>query len=462
VKHQAKHQVNVRSRKPAANWLRSPWAIAISVGLSVYLGTCQSQIATWIAPLGALYLGLLKMCVLPILLSAIMGSIGRLMNANNAGRSIRRILTIFPLGLLLTSLMVVAIGVVAQPGKNLPISTLKKLGVLVNQSGIDLEISLSETTPTPDMPQIDQIFANVVPDNIFSALSEGQTLKVLIFSIIFGVALGLVREPVTETLFEILESIYKACNRLIQGLTLLLPIGLCSLLSSQLSQLGLDVLLSMIRFVILAILTFVSIYIISTLLIWRQTQSSLTSVLLKLKEPTFLALATSSSLACIPSAIAALTDGLRFNRQTTQLVTPLSITLCRFGSVVYFALAAMFVAQLYNKPLSGADLGIVAVLSILAGMATSGATGVLTLTMLDIVLNPLKLPLEAVLVLFIAIDPILDPFRTLGTVHTGMAATAMIAQRDQQLSSQSLDRLPSDVKLSDTLFPDSTFPDSIP
>lgn len=447
-----------RSRTASINWLRSPWAIAASVGLSVYLGTCQPQIAAWIAPLGALYLGLLKMCVLPILLSAITGSIGRLMNANNARQSIRRILTVFPLGLLLTSSMVVAVGVVVQPGKNLSTATLEKLGVLVNQSGIDLEISLSETASNAETLQLDQIFANVVPDNIFSALSEGQTLKVLIFSIIFGVALGLVREPVTETLFEILESIYKTCNRLIQGLTLLLPIGLCSLLADQLSQLGIDVLLSMIRFIILSILIFVGIYILSTLLIWGQTQSSLVFILLKLKEPTFLALATSSSLACIPSAIAALTDGLRFDRQTTQLVTPLSITLCRFGSVIYFALSAMFVAQLYNKDLSGADLGIVAVLSILAGMATSGATGVLTLTMLDIVLNPLKLPLEAVLVLFIAIDPILDPFRTLSTVHTGMVATAMIAQQNRQLA-RSVDQFSPEPQPNST-FPDSTLPDS--
>ncbi len=188
----------------------------------------------------------------------------------------------------------------------------------------------------------------------------------------------------------------------------------------------------MLRFVLVAILTFVIIYILSTLVIWRQTHLSPFAVFSQLKEPAFLALATSSSLACIPSAISALTDGLGFDRQTTQLVTPLSITLCRFGSVIYFALAALFVAQLYNKDLSGEQLAIVTVLSILAGMATSGATGVLTLTMLDIVLNPLRLPLEAVLVLFIAIDPILDPFRTLGIVHTGIAATALVAKSEPQ------------------------------
>jgi proton glutamate symport protein len=68
--------------------------------------------------------------------------------------------------------------------------------------------------------------------------------------------------------------------------------------------------------------------------------------------------------------------------------------------------------------------------SIFAGMATSGVTGVLTLTMLGLVLEPLKLPLEAVLVLFVAIDPLMDPLRTLGIVHTGMATTALIADLD--------------------------------
>ncbi len=372
------------------------------------------------------------MCVLPILISAITVSVGRLMTAHNAGRSIRRIIVIFPLGLLLVSSIAVSIAAVAQPGKNLSASALEKLGVLVNQSGIDLEISLSGTETNSQAFPLDQFLSSLIPDNIFSALSEGQTLKVLVFAIIFGISLGLVREPVTDSLFASLEGVYHSCNRLIQGLTLLLPIGLCSLLSAQLSQLGIDVLVPMLRFVLVAILTFVTIYILSTLIIWKQTDRSPFAVLAQLKEPTFLALATSSSLACIPSAISALSEGLGFDRQTSQLVTPLSITLCRFGSVIYFALAALFVAQLYNKDLSGEQLTIVMILSILAGMATSGATGVITLTMLDIVLNPLKLPLEAVLVLFIAIDPILDPFRTLGIVHTGIAATALVAQPEAQ------------------------------
>ena len=83
--------------------------------------------------------------------------------------------------------------------------------------------------------------------------------------------------------------------------------------------------------------------------------------------------------------------------------------------------------QLYDKPLALDNVLIVIVGSIFAGMATAGVTGILTLTMLGIVLEPLHLPLEAVLVLFVAIDPMMDPLRTLGIVHTGIAATSVIA-----------------------------------
>jgi proton glutamate symport protein len=69
------------------------------------------------------------------------------------------------------------------------------------------------------------------------------------------------------------------------------------------------------------------------------------------------------------------------------------------------------------------------VASILAGMATSGQTGILTLTMLSIVLSPLGLPLDAVLVLLIAIDPLINPFRTLTIVGISMTVTSFISEQ---------------------------------
>lgn len=425
----------------SVQWLKSPWAILVSVILSVYVGTTHKEIAVFLAPLGTLYLGFLKMCVLPILLAAITTSIGRLMRSNNAAQYVKRILLIFPLGLLLSSGVTVIIAIVAGPGRNLSRKTLEALGVLVNASGVDLEMAL--TGPIPEEPSVglSSFLVTLVPDNIFDALSRGETLKVLIFSIIVGLSLGLVRDRVTDPCFDILEAIYRTFNQLINWMTMVLPIGLFSLLAYQLSQQGIDVMLSMINFIIAALMTYFIIYILSTIVIWQRSQNSFLEVLAALREPTILALATSSSLACLPSSITQLSETLKFDQQTVNLVAPLSLTICRFGSVIYFALGSIFVIQLYDKPIGLGSIIIVIVGSIFAGMATSGVTGLLTLTMLGIVLEPLQLPIEAVLVLFVAIDPIMDPFRTLGIVHTGIAATAMIADREVPVQPENLERM---------------------
>ncbi|MEM7793166.1 MAG: cation:dicarboxylase symporter family transporter [Cyanobacteria bacterium P01_C01_bin.118] len=411
------------------DWLRSPWAILVSVIFAIYMGTAHKEMATLLAPLGDFYLGLLKMCVLPILLAAITTSIGKLMRSSNAAQYIKRILVVFPLGLIAASGLTVILAAIVGPGRNLSSKTLESLGVLVNDSGIDLEMALTGPLPEESSNGIASFLISLVPDNIFYALSQGETLKVLIFSIIVGISLGLIRDRVTEPCFDILEAIYRTFNQLINWLTMILPIGLFSLLAYQLSQQGIDVMVSMINFVIAALVIFLVIYVLSTLVIWQQSKMPFLKVLAALREPTILALATSSSLACLPSSITQLSEALKFSRQTVNLVTPLSITICRFGSVIYFALGSVFVMQLYDKPISLGNVTIVIIGSIFAGMATAGVTGILTLTMLGIVLEPLQLPLEAVLVLFVAIDPIMDPFRTLGIVHTGIATTAVIADK---------------------------------
>jgi Na+/H+-dicarboxylate symporter len=108
---------------------------------------------------------------------------------------------------------------------------------------------------------------------------------------------------------------------------------------------------------------------------------------------------------------------------------PLGITVCRFGNIFYFGLAAFFVAQIYSVPVGLPEVAIIVLGAILAGTATAGASGLLTLPMLGFVLSPLGLPLEAVLVIFLAIDTIIDPMRTFLIVYVNTAATALVAPR---------------------------------
>jgi hypothetical protein len=136
-------------------------------------------------------------------------------------------------------------------------------------------------------------------------------------------------------------------------------------------------------------------------------------------------------MATLPSAITCLDKKMGFNHTAVNLTLPLGMTLGRFGNIFYFAVATFFVAQIYGTQLELMHYALIFLGVVFGGTATAGASGIVTLSMLSIVLNPLSLPLEAVLVIFMAIDPIIDPFRTFLIVYVNMAATTLIAKRDE-------------------------------
>jgi hypothetical protein len=155
-------------------------------------------------------------------------------------------------------------------------------------------------------------------------------------------------------------------------------------------------------------------------------------------EPVMLAFATRNSMATLPSAITCLDDKMNFDRTAVNLTLPLGMTLGRFGNVFYFAVAVFFVVQIYGMELAAAQYATIFLGVIFAGTATAGASGIVTLSVISIVLSPLNLPVEAVLVIFMAIDPIIDPFRTFLLVYGNMGATTLIAGKKKTYGADTL------------------------
>jgi Na+/H+-dicarboxylate symporter len=99
------------------------------------------------------------------------------------------------------------------------------------------------------------------------------------------------------------------------------------------------------------------------------------------------------------------------------------------GPVIYYVAATMFIAQLYGKTLGPAELAIVLSASILAGFASAGMTGLLTVSLVGLTCGYLGLPFEAVFILFLAVDPLCDMLRTLVLVIGNNAAVTLICPR---------------------------------
>ena len=182
------------------------------------------------------------MCVFPILISGIVVSVARLISKNDSGYYVKRILIYFPIFLLSTSLLDALVGFIFNPGKGLDSGTLQSLGVLVNQSAVDLQVNLTgELAPIETGPGFSSFLVGLIPANIIYAVNTENTLQVLFFCIVSGIALGVLpQSKTTEPLLLVLESVYSAFQTLMTWLKYLLPFGLLGLLAGQLSGISMS------------------------------------------------------------------------------------------------------------------------------------------------------------------------------------------------------------------------------
>jgi proton glutamate symport protein len=410
--------------------LRSPWLILGSVLASLVFGLTSPEWALSLQPVGDVYLSMLKIVVLPFLLSAIISSIAKLIKSDAARQYMGRIALFYTLGLVLTACLGLALALILKPGSLTTGESRSTLGEVVRSSksavAANLEISLSETSElTHNKATGIQAAVKYIPSNIFEALTLGDTLKVLIFSIIFGIAAGATATTKDEFASG-LDFIYRSCQTLMRWFIYPLPIAVFAIVSSEVAKSGVDYLLAMQDFVITQIAASVVLCLAATLAISLKLKVGFGRVIRALSEPALLAVTTRSSVTCIPSAIDALTRNLKTPSIGTELVMPLGVTMFRFGPAFYFSICTVFVAQMYGTDLGITDYIFIVFASILAALASTGTTSVLTISLVSMVCVPLKLPFEAALALFIAADPFVDSFRTLAIVYGNCAASVLV------------------------------------
>jgi len=422
--------------------LQTPWAIFMGIAAGVIIGIFYKPLAAAIAPGGTIFLSMLQMCVLPIMFAAVASSLANLLMSKGAGRNLGRILVVFFLGLFLCSALGTFLGVAGSPGSRIDQKSRSILGKMLADANSenggkansrfapDVLVKLSDPLikKPASKPGILKFISFLIPTNIFSSLSKGENMQILIFAIIFGIALSSIPSEKSENIIQGMSAIFKAFENVISWIMYLLPFGLCCLLAGQIAKTGFEIVFSMAYFVIIIYIGGLLLMIVNTLVIQRMTRVSVVTVLMALRKTIIISFGTRNGFAAMPAALDAMSRELSMDEETCKLVIPLGITLCRFGTVMAFALISMFFAQLYGITLAPFDYIFIIAGSVLAAIASAGTPGIVALTMLSLIFTPLGLPLEAAITLMLAIDPIIDPIMTLVNVHTNCAATAVIAK----------------------------------
>jgi len=410
-------------------FLTSPWTILGSIILGILGGVYVPEFSTGLDSIGSIYISLLKVVVLPFLLATILVGIIGLLQKEGSEALIRKIIIGFVGSMVIAA--VIGVGTVLLTGTEMTPQKKTEFGVLVNNkdTGTELNITLHEPMPQSAPVSAGKMAEKFIPENIFNTLNNGESLKIVIFCLIFGVALGHLKTEGQRMLVEVLKSVQQASISIFKFLNYFLPFALLAMISSQVGKVGVGIFLTMFDFVFQQFVGGLTIVVLGTIVIWKRSGLDLMTVIRETKETLIVAISSRSSLACIPYAQEAL-HKLHFDKGGVELTVPLSFTVNRIGSIVYYAIATVFIANIYDAPLGVTGLAVVLFGSILAGLASAGTTGILTVATVAVVCDLLKLPSEAVLVLLIAVDPLMDMIRTASHVHGNVAVTAFVCDKE--------------------------------
>ncbi len=409
----------------------NPWMILACLVAGSALGVAMPAAGKALSVIGSIYVDLLKMIVLPFMVSAVIFSLQRLFKEGGAGQVLSRVAWVF-VSFSLLAAVVGALGTYTlNPGADLSPSTRATFGKIVGSDAAqsNTEMSLQQVDAAPKEVSLRDVLGSLIPSNIFASLAQGEALKALVFALLFGFAIGQVPARISDNLTHALETVYHACQTLTHWLNYPVPLVLFAMAAAQMAETGVEPIMAMGGFVVTFVLACLLLSGLAVVLLRQRSGRSWGEVLEAMQAPFALAVATRSSATCMPSMIEALADKLRFARSRVELLVPLSVSLLRTGPTLYYVAATLFIAQLYDRSLTLPEVGLVVLVSVLAGFASAGMSGLVTLSLVGTTSGYLGLPFEAAFILFVAVDPICDIARTVLIVIGNSAAVAAVCPK---------------------------------
>ncbi|MGJ7535222.1 dicarboxylate/amino acid:cation symporter [Variovorax sp. ZT5P30] len=362
------------------------------------------------------YLAIVSMAAIPLLVVATFFGLRQTMGLPFPGR---RIAMIAGLALLLVMSCAgtgLALGWVNAPGAHLDAESREHLGELVQQAGDggDLEMRLHDSST--QATAIERPRVTLVPDNFFRVLVEGRSLGILSCALLFGLAFAALARTQHAALNHMFEGIYRTLELIIARANILLPVVAFGMSAHVFAQTDAVTIRAMSGFLLHFVALVALLAVGAIAVIHRRGNQPLADVLQHLKTPMLVSLMSSSTTASIPHTIEAMSARLGFSRGIVELVVPTASVFLRAGSALYYVLLALFVANLYDRTLSAADIGMIGMGATVAAFASAGNNSLTNVGYAGIVLAMLQLPIEAALALFLAIDLICEGPRNLLTL----------------------------------------------
>lgn len=370
-----------------------------------------------LTPLGTIFVNLIRMTVIPLVVSLLVASIGAMTSSVGLGGvGVRAFL--MSIGLLTTA--AIGTAVIAEP----VLATVRiDQAAALALRGAAAAGSSSAVTPS-GTPTVAAWVIDLVPQNVFRAAADGALLPIIVFALLFGLALIRIDDARRKAVLRVVEGVAEAMQRLVVWILALAPIGVFALAVPLASQLGLSAASAIVTYIVLVVVLTVAAVLLLLYPLGMFAGGMPASRFVAYCAPgQVVAFASRSSLAALPVMVesagrAGLSDG------AARVVLPLAVTVFHFGAAVAQTVGAIFLAHLFGVTLSAPQLASVIFAVVLASFAVPGIPGGSIIAMVP-VLTVANLPLDGIAIL-LAVDTIPDMFRTTANLTGAMTLTAIL------------------------------------
>lgn len=379
--------------------------ILFGVVLNVFFSDRVSEIDKYVlSPVGEIFLRGIQFVVVPLVFTSLIVGFSSIKNTEKVGRLTVKILGLY----VVTNVIALVIGLITaqviQPGKNVG------------------EIGDVEAQEAAEGQGLMEWFISIIPTNPFEAFSTGNILQVIITAILLVVAIRLVGEK-ADPFVDVVESFHEIIQKVTYLVLIISPIGVFALMTSVIATQGFEIVQKLIMYIIgliLAILVMLAVYTAILALLKISPSHFWKSFM-----PAFgIAFGTASSNAALPVAIENANRGFKMKQETASFAIPLGTALKRDGAGIMQAFNALFIAQLFDVPLTPAMVIGIMISVAIVSFSTAGVPGA-GIIMMSTVLSAAGLPLEGIAVVA-GVDRITEGFRTLLNVFGNVANASIL------------------------------------
>jgi Na+/H+-dicarboxylate symporter len=412
------------------------WKILIGMLAGVTFGFIMLEVdgadfvASWIKPLGTIFVKLLKLIAVPLILASLIKGISDLKDISKFASIGLKTIIIY----VLTTVIAISIGLILvntlNPGDGVSTETIAKLTETYADNS-SVQGKIAEASRQQASRPLD-FLVDMVPDNAFSALSNNKLMLQVIFLAMFlGISLLLVGEKSAKPLKDFFDSLNDVVLKMVDLIMLSAPYAVFALLANVVVSSGDPELLYALLFysgvVVGGLALMICFYLVLVSVI---TKKNPLWFLKQISPAQLLAFSTSSSAATLPVTMERVEEHLGVDKEVSSFVLPVGATINMDGTSLYQAVAAVFIAQALDFDLTFADQLTIVLTALLASIGSAAVPGA-GMVMLVIVLESVGFPADKLaigLALIFAVDRPLDMCRTMVNV-TGDATVSMIVAK---------------------------------